>query len=84
MPILKSSEKDVRRTKRRRAHNLAVQSRLKTALAKVRKAKDAAEAKKAYAAAESLLDRAAVKGHLHKNTAARTTARLQAAIKKLK
>jgi len=83
VPILKSSEKDVRRTKRRRERNLAVQTRLKTVLSKVRKAKTKDEAKAAYKAAESLIDKASVKGHLHKNNAARKKSRLLAGISKM-
>ena len=84
MPILKSSEKDVRRTRRRRAHNLEIQSSLKTVIGKARKAKTQAEAKPAVKAASSALDKAAGKGHLHKNKAARLKSRLAKAASKLK
>jgi small subunit ribosomal protein S20 len=84
VPILKSSEKDVRRSRRRRARNLVVQSRLKTAITKVRKAKSPADGKVALKSVESLLDKAAVKGHVHKNKAARTKSRLSKAVSKIK
>ena len=51
MPIKKSSVKDVRRTARRRVRNVAVISRLRTAVKKVREAKTPEEATLAYNAA---------------------------------
>jgi small subunit ribosomal protein S20 len=84
VPLIKSSIKDVRRNKTRRARNRLVISRLRTAITKVRKAAKLAEAKAAYATAQKLLDKAAVKGYIHKNNAARTKARLSLAIAKIK
>lgn len=80
MPIKKSSEKDVRRTARRRVRNVAVISRLRTAIKKVREAKSADEAAKAYRAAESLIDKAARRKYIHANNAARSKARLALAV----
>lgn len=84
MPIIKSSIKDVRRTKTRHDRNKLVISRLRTALSKVRKSTTQAEAKKTYAEAQKLLDKAASKGYIHKNRAARTKARLMLGIAKIK
>lgn len=84
MPIKKSSLKDVRRTARRRERNIAVVSRLRTAVKKVREAKTADEAALAYSAAESLIDKAARRKYIHGNTAARNKARLAVAVNKKK
>lgn len=84
MPIKKSSEKDVRRTARRRVRNVAVISRLRGAVKKVREAKTSEEATKLYAAAVSLLDKAATRKYIHANAAARNKARLALFIGKLK
>jgi small subunit ribosomal protein S20 len=84
VPIKKSSEKDVRRTARRRVRNVAVISRLRTAIKKVREAKTADEASQAYSAAESLIDKAARRKYVPANTAARTKSRLAVAVNKKK
>jgi small subunit ribosomal protein S20 len=84
VPIKKSSEKDVRRTARRRERNVAVMSRLRTAIKKVREAKSADEATKAYNDAESLIDKAARRKYVPANTAARTKSRLAVAVNKKK
>lgn len=84
MPIKKSSEKDVRRTARRRERNVAVISRLRTAVKKVREAKSADEAAKAYNDAESLIDKAARRKYIPANTAARSKSRLAVAVNKKK
>jgi small subunit ribosomal protein S20 len=84
VPIIKSSIKDVRRTARRRERNKLVISRLRTAMAKVRAASNQAEGKTAFAAAQKLLDKAAGKGYIHANKAARTKARLAISLSKLK
>ncbi len=83
MPIKKSSEKDVRRTARRRVRNVAVVSRLRSAVKKVREAKNPEEARKLYVSAVSLLDKAAARSYIHANSAARSKARLALAIAKL-
>jgi small subunit ribosomal protein S20 len=84
VPIKKSSEKDVRRTARRRVRNVAVITRLRTAIKKVREAKSADEAAKLYIAAVSLIDKAATRKYIHANMAARNKARLAAVVSKLK
>jgi small subunit ribosomal protein S20 len=83
VPIKKSSEKDVRRTARRRERNVAVITRLRTAVKKVREAKSADEATKAYVAAVSLIDKAATRKYIHANVAARNKSRLALFVKKL-
>lgn len=84
MPIKKSSEKDVRRTARRRERNVAVMSNLRTAVKKVREAKTGDEAAKAYTAAESLIDKAARRKYIPANTASRSKSRLALTVNKKK
>lgn len=84
MPIKKSSVKDVRRTARRRVRNVAVLSRLRGAIKKVRDAKSADEAALALNIAESLIDKAARRKYIPANNAARNKSRLAVAVNKLK
>ncbi|HEY7678557.1 MAG TPA: 30S ribosomal protein S20 [Candidatus Methylomirabilis sp.] len=86
MPILRSSTKDLRRTARRTARNKAAVGALRTAVKKVRlqiAQRDSAGAQAALAAALPVLDRAADKGFIHKNAAARTKSRLTLGIRRL-
>ncbi len=86
MPILRSSMKDLRRTARRTARNKAAVGALRTAVKKVRlqiAQRDPAAAQAALAAAMPVLDRAAAKGFIHKNAAARTKSRLAQGIRRL-
>ena len=79
MPNIKSSERSVKTDAERRARNVALKSSVKTS---VRKVSDAVAANKTEVAKEllskasSTIDRAATKGVLHKNTAARKKSRL--------
>ena len=78
MPNIKSAKKRLRRSREQRARNQAVRSRVKTA---VRHAREAT-ATGASAAGESvreacrIVDKAASKGVLHPNAAARRKSRL--------
>lgn len=79
MPQIKSSIRSVKTDAERRAKNFAVKSSVKTA---VRKTVETAAAGKAddattlLAKAASTIDKAASKGVLHKNAAARKKSRL--------
>ncbi len=75
MPRIKSSLKDVRRTKRRRAANRAALSALKTAMRNVRRA-EAQDRPEALRRAAKVIDKAAQSGHIHRNAAARYKSRL--------
>ena len=76
MPNSRSAKKRMRQGQRRNALNREHRSTLRTAIKAVRTAAgDAAEA--AYRSAERLLDRAARKGLIHKNAAARSKRRLR-------
>lgn len=76
MPNIKSAEKRVRTSEKRRARNQSVKSSLRTSLKKVVAAGAGAPAAAAFQAAESALDKAAAKGVIHPNKAARTKSRL--------
>ncbi len=76
MPRIKSAKKAMRQSRRHAIHNRAQRSALRTALKRVRAAGTKQEAASAYAAAVRLLDRAARKGLIHKNNAARNKSRL--------
>lgn len=68
MPRIASAKKNMRKTKAATARNRAQRSSLRTAL-KTAKSESASPAQKAQAV--QLLDRAARKGLIHKNAAAR-------------
>lgn len=76
MPRIKSAKKAMRQARRRTVTNRAQRSALRTALKRVRGAANKQDATQAYTAAVTLLDRAARKGLIHKNNAARHKSRL--------
>ena len=81
----KSALKANRQNIKRREHNRALRARLRTGLKSIRKsldAKDVAGAKKALHSMQSLVDKMATKGIIHKNTASRYKSRLAAKISK--
>jgi small subunit ribosomal protein S20 len=81
MANLKSSKKDIKRNAKRRAQNQQTRSALKTYVKKVRVAAaqpevDAELLQKNLTAATKQLDKAAQRGIIHKNQAARRKSRL--------
>lgn len=76
MPNTRTAKKRMRQSRRARDRNREQRSALRTALKKVRHAASPADAAKALRTAEVLLDRAARKGLVHRNTAARHKSRL--------
>ena len=78
MPNIKSAKKRVLVAERNRARNVAVKSRIKTAVRRVLEAlqNDASKVNELLSHAYKLLDKAVSKGVLHKNTAARKKSRL--------
>ena len=79
MPVTKSAQKQVRVTERRRLRNKSIRSRCKTNITKAERLIFSGElesAQKAVVAAISSLDKAAEKGVIHPNNAARRKARL--------
>lgn len=73
MPNIASGEKNMRKSRAANLRNRAQRSTLRTALKKAKAASSSATDKRA---AVVLLDRAARKGLIHKNTAARHKSRL--------
>lgn len=74
-----SAEKRIRQSAKRRLRNRAVKSTMKTAIKKYIKALeagDAAQTEALFRQAASAIDKAAIKGVIHKNQAARRKARL--------
>ena len=83
MPNVKSAEKRMRTSERRRERNRQFRSMLRTAIKKVRKAESTDAGAEALRAAEVLIDRAAHKRIVHPNKAARDKSRLHAFVKQL-
>ncbi len=83
MPNIKSSVRSVKTDAERRARNSAVKSTIRTASRKTVEAVQAGaveDAKQALVHATSVIDKAASKGVLHKNTAARKKSKLAAKV----
>ncbi|HML31660.1 MULTISPECIES: 30S ribosomal protein S20 [Sporomusa] len=79
MPNIKASERSVKTDAERRARNYSVRSAIKTSVRKVEEAArtgKADEAKNLLTTAASVIDKAAAKGVIHKNAAARKKSRL--------
>lgn len=76
MANLKSSKKDVKRSAKKRDVNTSIKSSLKTYIKKVRVAADGEVAATALKGAVKALDKAAQKGVIHKNQAARRKSRI--------
>ena len=81
MPRIRSAKKQMRQSRRHRVTNRTQRSALRTAIKHVRAATSAKDAQAAYKAVEELLDRAARKGLIHKNSAARHKSRLWKVVK---
>ena len=81
MPRIKSAKKALRQSITHNARNRGQRSELRTAVKRVREVEGAASVE-AYAQAVKLLDRAARKGLIHPNNAARHKSRLAAALKR--
>ena len=76
MPTIKSAKKRMRQSAKLRTRNREQRGALRTAIKQVRQAENANSAQEAYKLAERLLDRAAGKGLIKKNNAARNKRRL--------
>jgi small subunit ribosomal protein S20 len=79
MPNIKSAIKRVKINDKKRAKNITVKSAMRTSVKKVEAAivtNDATAAVTTFADAASKLDKAAAKGLIHKNAAARKKSRL--------
>lgn len=79
MPNIKSAAKRVEIARIRTARNSAIKSKIKTAVKKFQEAlvNNPEGAKDAFVQAVRTIDKAAAKGVIHKNTAARKKSKLQ-------
>lgn len=87
MPNSPSAKKRLRQNEKRRLANRAVRSAMRTQIRKVREAVQAGnmtDAETQRRLADNRLDRAAARGVIHRNTAARMKSRLQALLKRAK
>lgn len=81
----KSALKANRQNIKRREHNRALRAKLRTGLKSIRKSlddKNVEGAKTALRTLQSLVDKMATKGIIHKNTASRYKSRLSAKVSK--
>jgi len=84
MANIKSAKKRAKQADKRRMHNMAQRSQMRTAIKKVLKAVDAGDksaASDAYKAAVPVIDSMINKGIVHANKAARHKSRLNARLK---
>ncbi|MDH3647914.1 MAG: 30S ribosomal protein S20 [Gammaproteobacteria bacterium] len=86
MANIKSSAKRARQAVKRRAHNMALRSRMRTQIKQVLKAIEAGDktaAQQAYKEAVPVIDTMVVKGIIHKNKAARHKSRINTRLRTL-
>ena len=86
MANIQSAKKRARQAVKRRAHNMAMRSRLRTAIRRVLlavKAGDKAAAQASFTAAVPEIDRMVSKGIIRKNRAANYKSRLNARVRAL-
>jgi small subunit ribosomal protein S20 len=87
MPIIKSAKKALRGSKRKHVFNVRRADAMKDAVKEVKKlisGKSAAEAEKLLPKVYQVIDKAAKRGVIKKNTAARKKARIVKMVKKAK
>lgn len=85
MPLRhKSAQKRARQTPKKTEYNKHFKAKIKSALKSVAGAKKKDEAEKELKKAVTILDRAAVKGIIHKNNAANKKSKLTKSVNKLK
>ena len=87
MPIKKSSFKELRKTKKRTLFNKIREKKIKETIKKIHKAlvvRNLEEAQKLAGSAVGMIDKAAKRNIIHKNTAGRKKSRMFAAIKRAK
>ena len=86
MANIKSAIKRVKINNKRRAHNASIKTEMRSAIKNVEKlvkSNDIESAKKAVVVATKKLDKAARKGLIHKNAAARQKSRLAKLVNKV-
>lgn len=86
MANIKSAAKRARQSVKRRAHNMALRSRMRTQIKQVLKAIESGDktaAQAAYKDAVPVIDSMVMKGIIHKNKAARHKSRLNTRVRGL-
>ncbi len=85
MPNIKSAEKRVRVSEKRRvlnkAYKTSMKNKIKAVLKAIEEGKTLEEVQKLFVAAQSAIDKAARRGAIHKNQASRRKSRLAAKVK---
>lgn len=76
MPTIKSAKKRLRQSEKRREHNKAVRSRIRSAIRDLMQMESREEAEEALSEVYALLDRGAAKNVMHPNKAARKKSQL--------
>lgn len=87
MPQTKSAAKELRKAKKRQGQNSVLKNKLKAQVKSLKRfiaEKKTAETKKAIGLAHQIIDKAAKKGIIKKNTASRQKSRLTKLANKLK
>jgi small subunit ribosomal protein S20 len=82
LPRIKSAKKRVDVAERNRQRNIAFKSAIRTAIKKVLNGTDTVAREENLKQAYSLIDRAILKGVLHKNTGARYKSKIATAVQK--
>ena len=83
VPNTKSAEKRLRQATKRREHNRRIKSAIRTRTRRLLESDDAEEARGQLDDLYSMLDRAAARNIMHRNTAARKKARLARHVEQL-
>lgn len=83
MPNSKSAEKRLRQATKRREHNRRIKSAIRTRTRKLLESENADDAKEQLDDLYAMLDRAAARNVMHRNTAARKKARLARHVQQL-
>jgi len=85
MPNIKSAEKRVRQSEKRRVHNRVYRTAARTSVKSARASMDSAnpESEQSVLNAIQALDKAAAKGTIHANNAARRKSRLMAQLHRM-
>ena len=81
MAKARSVKKNIRKTQRRRKHNLVKKRVMKSAIKKIKKIKTKKAAMKSYPEAQSVIDKSIQDGIIKKRKAARLKSRLLKSIK---
>lgn len=83
MPTTDSAKKRLRQSEKRRQHNRSIRSEIRTLTRRLFETDDAAEARERLQELYAKLDRAAGKGVIHPNKAARKKSQLARHVKEL-